>query len=117
MRLILALGLIVAQYQQYPGMYEDPRKTEPGASKQAMPAFVGTVADLDNKRLFLENEGSNTMEFNLTRKTEYYDGKTKIKANAIKAGDRVSIESRKAPDGKLDAVIVRLEKKPAKRDQ
>ena len=117
MRLVVVLSLLLAQYSQYPGMYEDPRKTAPGSSKQPMPAFIGNVMDIDSKRLTLENEGSNTMEFNRTRKTGYYDGKAKFKASVIKAGDRVTIETRKAPDGTLDAVIVRLERQPAKRDQ
>lgn len=122
MRLIAILGFVLvvpvlAQYNQYPGMYEDPRKTAPGTSKQPMPAFSGKVLDIDNKRLTLESQGTNTLEFNRTRKTEYYDGKEKIKAGVIKAGDRVTIETRKAPDGTLDAVIVRLERQPAKSDQ
>ena len=117
MHLVVVLGLLLAQYQQYPGMYEDPRKTQPGSAKQPMPAFVGKVADINDKRLTLENEGSNTMEFTRTRKTEFYDGKEKIKGSAIKVGDKVTVETRKAPDGTLDAVIVRLERKPAKRAQ
>ena len=117
MKLVVVLGLLLAQYGQYPGIYGDQRKTEPGSSKQPMPAFTGKILDISGKRLTLENEGANAMEFNRLRKTEYFDGKTKIKPGAIKAGDRVTIETRKAPDGTLDAVIVRLERQPAKRDQ
>lgn len=130
MRLILIVGFLLAapllaqysqypypQYDQYPRARMDTRKTAPGASKQPMPAFTGKVAEIDNKRMTLENEGSNTMEFNRTRKTEYFDGKDAIKPAAIKTGDTVTIETRKAPDGTLDAVIVRLERPKAKRDQ
>jgi hypothetical protein len=117
MHLVVLLGMLLAQYQQYPGIYQDPRKTQPGSASQPMPAFIGKVSDVSDKRVTLEIEGGNLMEFTRTRKTEYYDGKEKIKGSVIKAGDRVTIETRKAPDGTLDAVIVRLERKPAKRDQ
>jgi len=117
MRLIVVLGLLLAQYNQYPGMREDPRKTQPGSSKQPMPAFVGKVADISDKHLILENEGANTMEFTRSRKTEYYQGKEKIKGSVIQVGDHVTVEARKAPDGTMEAVVVRLGKPPAKRDQ
>ncbi len=125
MRLIAVVGFLLAvpvwaqygypQYPQYPQAGYETRKTAPGSSP--MPAFTGKVSSVDSKKLTLESESSNLMEFNRTRKTEYYDGKDKLKANAIKSGDRVTVETRKAPDGTLDAVIVRLDRKPAKRDQ
>lgn len=127
MRLIVILSFLLAgpllaqygypQYPQYPRARSETRKTAPGAAEQPMPAFSGKVLEIDKKKLTLESESPNPMEFNRTRKTEYFDGKDTIKAGVIKAGDTVTVETRKAPDGTLDAVIVRLEKKPVKRDQ
>ena len=115
---IIVLSFLLAQYGQYPGGYRgDPRKTTPGDPKQVMPAFTGNVADISDKRLSLESEGSNKMEFHLGRKTEYYKGKDKIKASVIQVGDKVTVEARKAPDGTMDAATVRLEPQAAKRDQ
>lgn len=113
----LSAAPLLAQYgyPQYPSAPWEARKTAPGTAP--MPSFTGKVSDLDSKRLTLEGDTPNVMEFNLSRKTGYFAGKVKIKANGIKAGDRVTVETRKAPDGTLDAVIVRLEKQPAKLDQ
>lgn len=77
-----------------------------------MPTFLGTVKGSDSKVLSIESEDGNTMQFTCTRKTEFYDGKTRIKATDIKPGDYVSVEAKKAPDQTLDAVVVRKERRP-----
>ena len=62
----------------------------------------------------LEQSDQNTMHLFCTRKTQYFDGSKKIKISGIKVGDRVSVEARLGPDGKPEAVNVRLDReKPA----
>ena len=127
MRLMIILSFLLAtpllaqygypQYPQYPSSRQETRKSAPGSAQQPMPAFTGKVSEIDSKKLTLESESTNLLEFNLSRKTEFFSGKDKIKTTGVKPGDRVTIETRKAPDGTLDAMIVRLEKKPVQRDQ
>jgi hypothetical protein len=81
---------------------------------QALPNFTGIVRGLDSKGLMLEQSDQNTMHLFCTRKTQYFDGSKKIKISGIKVGDRVSVEARLGPDGKPEAVNVRLDReKPA----
>lgn len=91
-----------------------PGGRQPGTGKQKtpdepLPNFTGTVRGIGSKTLTLEGPESNTLQFNCSKKTKYYDGSKKIKSSAIQAGDRVSVEAKRAPDGTLDAVNVRLE--------
>jgi len=92
-----------------------PRGTgDQSTSDKALPNFGGVVRGLDKKKLLLEQADQNTMQLFITKKTQYFDGDKKIKASAIKVGDRVSVEARLGPDGKPEAVNVRLEReKPA----
>ena len=83
-------------------------------SDKALPDFAGIVRGLDKKKLLLEEPDQNTMQLFITNKTRYFDGDNKIKASQIKVGDRVSVEARLGPDGKPEAVNIRLEReKPA----
>ncbi len=83
-------------------------------SAKALPDFEGVVRELDKKELLLEEPDQNTMKLFVTKKTRYFDGDNKIKASQIKVGDTVSVEARLGPDGKPEAVNVRLEReKPA----
>jgi hypothetical protein len=83
-------------------------------SDKALPEFAGIVRGLDKKKLLLEEADQNTMQLFITKKTQYFDGDHKIKASEIKVGNRVSVEARLGPDGKPEAVNVRLEReKPA----
>ena len=79
------------------------------APEEALATFTGTVRGIDGKILRLDSAESEPLDFNLSRKTKYYDGLKEIKRNAIKTGDHVSVEARPMPDGKPDAVKVRLE--------
>src|SRR5208283_6218007 len=78
-------------------------------SDKALPNFTGIVRGVAKKTLLLEQADQNTMQFFCTGKTQYFDGSNKIKAKQIQAGDRVSVEARLGPDGKPEAVNVRLE--------
>src|SRR6266404_8666549 len=71
--------------------------------------FTGTVHDMDGKTLTVEDADAKTLHFFCTHKTRYFDGSKKIKGSDIKPGGRVSVESKTAPDGELEAVSVRLE--------
>jgi len=79
------------------------------APEEALATFTGTVRGIDGKILRLDSAESEPLDFNLSRKTKYYDGLKETKRNAIKTGDHVSVEARPMPDGKPDAVKVRLE--------
>lgn len=83
--------------------------------QQPLATFTGTVQEMDGKTLTLEVEdSSNPLPFVCTHKTRYYDGNKKIKASDIKPGDHVSIDTKRYPDGELEAINVRLEhKKPS----
>jgi hypothetical protein len=83
-------------------------------SDKALPEFTGIVRGFDKKVLLLEEPDQNTMKLFCTKKTQYFDGDKKIKASQIEVGDRVSVEARLGPDGKPEAVNIRLERdKPA----
>jgi hypothetical protein len=97
-RRVLAIGLLgaLAMLAQT-GVWPVPLAT-----------FTGTVRGADKKSLLLELPDSNTLQFFCSGKTRYYDGSKRIRADAIKAGARVSVDASRGLDGKLDAVTVRL---------
>ena len=71
--------------------------------------FTGTVHAMDGKTLAVEDADAKTLQFFCTHKTRYFDGAKKIKGSDIKPGDVVSVESKAALDGELEAVNVRRE--------
>jgi hypothetical protein len=73
-----------------------------------VPTFVGMLKGQDSKILTLETHDQHTLLFHLSRKTAFLDGSKKIKSTDLRIGDHLAIEARKAPDGSLDALIVRL---------
>lgn len=79
--------------------------------EQPLATFTGVVQEIDSKKLALQDADSNTLQFVLTHKTRYYSGNKRIKGSDIKRGDRVSIETKRFPDGELEAINVRLEPK------
>jgi hypothetical protein len=87
---------------------QPPKKQKQDAD--AMPSFTGTVRVIDAKVLTIERPDANTLDFNCTKKTKYLDGSKKIKVKDVKAGDRVSVEAKRALDGSLDAVTVHVER-------
>jgi hypothetical protein len=119
--LLLASQLAaIAQMYPYPGRtYPTPGRgtnRAPNAGQQQpagepMPSFDGTVRGIDSKLLTLERPDFNTIEFNCTKKTKYFDGSKKLKASSIKAGDKILVEAKRAPDGTLDAVNIRVDHK------
>ena len=84
----------------------------PAQMVQPLATFSGVVEEIDGKKIALKDADSNTLQFVCTRKTRYFAGSKKIKASDIKPGDRVSIETKRFPDGELEAINVRLESPP-----
>ncbi len=80
--------------------------------QQPLATFSGVVEEIDAKKIALQDADGNTLPFVLTHKTRYFAGAKKVKASDIKPGDRVSIETKRVPDGELEAINVRLEKPP-----
>jgi len=80
--------------------------------EQPLATFTGVVEEIDEKKINLQDADGNTLPFVLTHKTRYFSGTKKIKASGIKHGDRVSIETKRFPDGELEAINVRLESPP-----
>ena len=76
-------------------------------------SFTGTVRDIDGKALTLDDTDSEPLRFFCTRKTRYYSGSKRISSSDIKPGSRVTVESKTARDGELEAVNVRLEPQKA----
>jgi hypothetical protein len=75
--------------------------------EQPLATFRGEVQKIE-----LQDADSNTLQFVCTHKTRYFAGSKKIKSSEIKPGDRVSIETKRFPDGELEAINVRLESPP-----
>ncbi len=88
----------------------NPASAQSGPGSEPLPTFMGTVRGGDRKGLLIEDAEANTLSFNCSRKTKYFDGNRRIDALQIKPGDHVSVDARRALDGTLDAVNVRRDK-------
>ena len=86
------------------------------APEEALATFTGTVHGIDSKILRLDSAEAEPLDFNVSRKTRYYDGPKEIKRDAVKIGDHVSVEARPMPDGKPDAVKVHLDHVPVRKE-
>jgi hypothetical protein len=87
---------------------------EPSVAQMEQPlaTFSGAVQQMDGKTIaLLDSTDANTLQFVCTHKTRYFDGTKRIKASDIRPGDRVSIETKRFPDGELEAINVRRERK------
>jgi len=107
-RVFILLGLVTVVV---PAQYRRGRQQDINAPVERMPAdFEGSVRGVTSKELVIETADGNTLQFRLTRKTEYYTGKQKSKASAVEVGMHAKVEGRKAPDNSLDAVRVEVSK-------
>ena len=77
--------------------------------EQPLATFSGVVEEIDAKKIDLQDSDGNTLRFVLTHKTRYFAGTKKIKASDIKRGDQLSIETKRFPDGELEAINVRVQ--------
>lgn len=122
--LLLALaGCALAQYGGRQGRSQQGGRGSRGASQTEKPGdpnaplgtFYGVVKGAGAKTLSIQEAEEHTVVFYCSKKTSYFDREAKIKPADLKAGDPVSVDARLLPDGKLQAVNVRLEHpKPGK---
>jgi hypothetical protein len=63
------------------------------AQKVPLATFTGTVRSASNKRITIENQEGNLVDFDITGKTRVMSGKKKIRAEDLKSGDQVTIEA------------------------
>ena len=70
--------------------------------------FRGTLKSITAKKLVLDSEESNEVEFRVSKKTSVLDGDKKLKAADLQADARVEVEARRALNGSLEAVIVHV---------
>ena len=105
MQLFLMLLLAAGQYY---GVVPERRSDK--SVEEVLPAFPGTARVVNAKALHLEMHDGNVMVFRCTKKTAWLDGEKKIKAEAVKEGEMLVVEGKKAPDGSMDAVNVRVQR-------
>ncbi len=55
--------------------------------------FTGAVRSASNKRITIENQEGNLVDFDITGKTRVMSGKKKIRPADLKSGDEVTIEA------------------------
>jgi hypothetical protein len=91
-----------------PGIGKTPGTSKDKPAPEPLPTFVGMLKGVDSKTITLESHDENTLVFHCSKKTTFYEGSRKIKYTDLKTGDSLAVEGRKAPDGSLDAVNVRL---------
>jgi hypothetical protein len=80
------------------------------AQQVALPlaSFTGTVRRIDSTTLTLARPDQDDLDISCTHSTHYYSGSQKIKREKIKAGDRVTVETKLDLYLKPEAVNVRL---------
>ena len=71
-------------------------------------SFTGTVRHIDSTTLTVARPDQDDLDVSLTHKTRYFDGAKKIKREAVKPGDRVSVETTLDLYLKPEAVTVRV---------
>jgi hypothetical protein len=105
---LLIAATMLAAWGQYYGVRPERRMGAP--TESVYPAFPGTARSVSAKSLTLELHDGNEMHFRCTKKTAWLDGEKKIKPADVKEGAMVVVEGKKAPDGSMDAVTVRVQK-------
>ena len=75
---------------------------------QPLASFTGTVRQMNSTTLTLARPDQDDLDISCTHKTQYYSGAAKIKRQAIKPGDRVSVETKLDLYLTPEAVNVRL---------
>lgn len=106
--LLLAGIPATAQYGRY-GRGGGARNSQPSLSQTPAVTFTGIVRGIDAKLLNIEGPETNTLVFHCSRKTKFFDGDKEIKRDAIKTEAQVSVDAKRAGDGSMDALNVRLE--------
>ncbi len=116
--LVLAASILYPQ-QSAPGNARPKSRstgralTNGSSPDDVLPDFKGTIAIATAKKITLTpedvkpGEDANTMDFEISRKTMIFQREKKLKPADLKAGDSVSIESKRLLDGTLEAVTIR----------
>jgi hypothetical protein len=83
---------------------------ESGAIEGEKPlaTFSGTLKSIESKSLMLQRPDAQPLEFHVSRKTSFFAGTKKVKSSDVKQGDAIVVEAQVSPNGKLDAVNVRV---------
>jgi hypothetical protein len=105
--LLVAANPASAQYGRRMGV--GGRSQQPSLSSTPAVTFAGIVRGIDAKILNIEGPETNTIVFHFSRKTKYLDGDKEIKRDAIRTDAHVSVDAKRAPDGSMEALNVRLE--------
>lgn len=77
-------------------------------AKLPLASFTGTVRQMSSTTLTLAREDQDDLDISCTHNTHYYKGAQKIRRDKIKAGDRVTVETKLDLYLKPEAVNVRL---------
>jgi hypothetical protein len=85
------------------------RSQQPSLSSTPAVTFTGIVRGIDAKLLNIEGPETNTLVFRCSKKTKFFDGDKEIRRDAVKTETHVSVDARRAPDGSMDALNVRVE--------
>jgi hypothetical protein len=109
--LLLLLAAAIPASAQYgrTRMGGGSRNTQqPSMSATPAVTFTGIVRGFDSKLLNIEGPETNTLVFHCSKKTKYFDGDKEIKKDVIKTDAHVSVDAKRAGDGSMDALSVRL---------
>lgn len=74
--------------------------------QEPLASIHGIVKVSTSKSLIIETADSNSLEFFCTKKTRYFEGKKKLKAEDLNKDDLVTVESRTNLLGEAEAVNV-----------
>ena len=115
----LALLLIIAAGG--PGFCQYRRQRGAGGGGQLgipeeapLASFAGTIRVIDSKSLPIDGPSSNALQLFFSRKTHCFEGTAKLERSALKQGDAVSVDARRAPDGTMEAINVHREPRKPK---
>jgi hypothetical protein len=81
------------------------------AQKIPPATFHGTVHDVSKKKMTIENEDGNLLDFDINRKTHLLRGKAEISSEDFVTGEPVTIEARQEMGKFLVAVSITAEPK------
>jgi type IV pilus biogenesis protein CpaD/CtpE len=82
--------------------------TRPGTTRHHHPAVSGTVGSIGNGSFQLNTAGGSTKTVLTGSKTRYLEGKQKVSASTLQAGQHVRVRGKKATGSGLIARVVRI---------
>lgn len=80
----------------------------PDHEQEAVATVEGVFRGIVHKKILLDDENSNEMEFYVTKKTKWFAGDQELKASQVKSGDRLRIETEPRLDGTMDALNIHV---------